>query len=70
MMNRESHYRINVSKHGKHLFACNHVHCRDCLNAYYEIASRFPYHEGYTLDITHWKIEGRGYTAAQLEEIS
>lgn len=58
----QSHYEINVSLNGRHLFATDERSCvtEDDLNKVLKIfIEKFPKSEGYKLSYTHIKCEGR-----------
>lgn len=59
----ESHFEINVSKDGKHLFATAPRSLPDCQPRRMEellaiFTEKFPESEGYHIDVTDWKIVG------------
>ena len=59
----QSHYEINVSLDGRHLFATAPRSCTteaEMNRAYAEIVARFPASEGFKVSVTHWQCRGRG----------
>lgn len=57
----ESHYEINVSLKGQHLFATAPRSCRslqDVRKVYLQITERFPESEGFKVTVTNWNVEG------------
>jgi hypothetical protein len=58
----QSHYEINVSLNGRHLFATAERSCvtQDDLNKVLDIfVAKFPKSEGYKISYSHIKCEGR-----------
>lgn len=57
-MSMMSHYRLNVSHNGVHLFATEPSSCRDdwaAKKVYRELRARFPESEGFAVDVTRWE---------------
>ncbi len=57
----QSHYEINVSHKGIHLFATAPRSCvttEEALRAFNEIIKRFPQEEGFQVTVTHWHVTG------------
>lgn len=57
----QSHYEINVSLNGNHLFATSPRSCVDIHKAkevFLELEKRFPENEGFTVTLTHWEVSG------------
>lgn len=58
----ESHYEINVSLHGRHLFATHPRSARDKRDMEIlrgQFRARFPESEGFRVTVTHWKASGQ-----------
>lgn len=58
----ESHFEINVSHNGRHLFATaprSGVRKGDAERVFAEISARFPKTEGFEISVTHWDCVGR-----------
>jgi hypothetical protein len=57
----QSHYKINVSQHGQHLFATDENSCVSHTAfqiVLEEIKKRFPREEGFNINATFWQCSG------------
>jgi hypothetical protein len=61
MENLITHYEINVSKNGKHLFATHERSLErrfEVLTVYNLFVQKFPVSEGYTISVSGWSNTG------------
>lgn len=64
-MSTQSHYEINVSLNGSHLFATHERSCRDkepTKKLVELFREKFPETEGYKVDCTYWAASGQKTT--------
>lgn len=55
------YYEINVSQHGKHLFATAERSCKsstEMLNVFLHLRKRFPVEENFEITVTRWESVG------------
>lgn len=65
----QSHYEINVSLDGRHLFATAPRSCvtkRDAQTVYRQLAKRFPESEGFAISVTFADCVNRGVSLKTL----
>jgi hypothetical protein len=59
------YYDVNVSQHGRHIFATHERSLtteREAYRVYLLLRARFPAAEGYELSVTHWQTTGKVLT--------
>ena len=64
-MTQQSHYEINVSLNGKHLFATSERSCRDkepTKKLVELFREKFPVADGYKVDCTYYSCSGKSTT--------
>lgn len=62
MAGSQSHYKVNVSKDGKHFFATatrSIVEDTKLTMVFKELITRFPESEGFKVTVTYWSCSGQ-----------
>lgn len=65
-MSHQSHYEINISRNGQHVFATHErsLYRKHQANMVFNLLrKKFPKQEGYEVTIIYWEIIGQGLTA-------
>lgn len=67
----QSHFRVNVARNGRHLFATaeeSAVDEREARNLMTLFRSKFPEAEGYSVTCTYWQVVGRRHDQLGIAE--